>query len=105
MDKQQLKKELVEFLEFYKKDDELWNRFIELVGHDNPLVNSHFALMDKHLNEFSRKINDIDGWITYYIYECCQGRNPMTVEINGVKRKMKNIDALVWAITTDVKNK
>lgn len=67
-------------------------------SNDSPVLEAIWGTFQDLSNIVAEKLGDRDGWIDWFIWEADCGAKFGVARVNGVKKHIKTVTDLLWAI-------
>lgn len=87
------------FIEKYNKEFEIANKAVqELMPNSHPVIDMGANLLDGYIDLLQDIYNDKNEWISYFVYDCNYGANPMKIVVDGKETLLKTVDDVFYLI-------
>lgn len=103
VDKNEAKELINDVICYYKKIDKNYDKLNDFFGisPDVGFFNDVFEMEEEYISVVQKLIGDDSESIMWYIFDNNCGKKGKEASVNGKKKKIKNINDLIWLIYED----
>ena len=100
MKRKEKKKLINNVLDQYNKLVKVFDLLNQIVGSNSESLihETVWKLFDEYIDCMEMKLDDEGEWLIWYIWENNRGKNELEAESDGKKRKVKNVNDLLWVM-------